>query len=426
MSGECQEMDGNDHDNLRVDDMSSASAVIDICARGDLLLHVKHYNDVGQLYRVSVAILRKASAYFDTLLNPNKFSEGAAIQSQLRELTRSHVDVASMPTSELPRVSISDFGHVPKAKISESAFKLFLDILHNVATSVSVPRTHFIAILALIADRFDAIGPISSYVINSGWKKKPAKQDKNRKSDLQLESLRRQKLLIGLSLGFQDWVHHYSSELIYQGSEKWMSGLVDDDGEAPWWYLPNGVEEELFHRRGCIFETVGSIQSHFLHLYSHTSQRPQCRLGYDSSWQCDSFQLGEMIRFFTRKGTLSMQNTFGKFQDASQYTGNVEDLLSILRQCPTYQIDKNHFHCGPRSGLEAALTSVVPSLSRTGICLHCWRHNRSEDSWAKNPTGGKWYLGMPRLKSVSKDCYDHRSIKAMCTADERDWTPPPA
>lgn len=184
------------------------------------------------------------------------------------------------------------------------------------------------------------------------------------------------------------------------------------------------IIEELSHRRGCILETLGSIQSHFLHLYSHSSPRPQCRLGYDSSWQCDSFQLGEMIRFFTRKGMLSMQNTFGTFQAAPQYIGNMDDLLSSLRQCPTYQIDQNHFHCGPRSRLEPALASIGPTLSRSGICLHCWRHRRNEESWGENPTGGKWYLGMARLPKASQDCHDHRSIKAMCTADERNWTPP--
>ena len=241
MSGELQET-GNHHDSLRLDDdTSSAFAVIETCARGDLLLCAKH-SDVGHAYRVSVATLRNSSAYFDTLLDPNKFSEGAAVQRRLRELSRSHVDVTLLPTSDLPRVSISDFGQVPKAKTSELAVKLFLDILHNPTVSVSVPHPHFIAILALIADRFDATSPISLYVLNCGWKKKPAKPDKNRKSDLQIELLRRQKLLIGLLLGFQDWVYCYSSELIYQGSEKWKSALTADDGGAPWWYLPHGEE----------------------------------------------------------------------------------------------------------------------------------------------------------------------------------------
>lgn len=270
MSGELQET-GIHHDSLPLDeDMSSTFAVIETCARGDLLLHAKH-SDVGQAYRVSVATLRNSSAYFDALLDPNKFSEGAAVQRQLRELSRSHVDVAFLPTSDLPRVSISDLGQVPKAKPSELAFKLFLDILHNPTVSVSVPHLHFIAILALIADRFDATGPISLYVLNSGWKKKPAKPDKNRKSDLQIELLRRQKLLIGLLLGFQDWVYRYSSELIYQGSEKWKSALTDDDGGAPWWYLPHGVEGMYLKglhagRKGQVDHHRGALSPTQLHI----------------------------------------------------------------------------------------------------------------------------------------------------------------
>ena len=166
------------------------------------------------------------------------------------------------------------------------------------------------------------------------------------------------------------------------------------------------------------------MQSHFLHLYSRSSKQPQCRLGYESSWQCDSFQLGELIRYFTRKGTLSMQNTFTPFHDAAQFAGSADDLVLVLQQCPAYQIDKNHSHCGARTRLEPALKSIVPALMHSGICLHCWKRNRGEDSWLENPTGGTWYLGKPKLSRLFQGCSDHRTIKAVCTADERDWTPP--
>lgn len=180
------------------------------------------------------------------------------------------------------------------------------------------------------------------------------------------------------------------------------------------------------HRRVCLLETLGSIQSHFLHLYSHSSRHPQCKLGYDSSWQCDSFQLGEMIRYFVRKGTLSMQNTFA-FHDRPQFAGSAEDFVFILRQCTSYQIDRNHTHCGARNRLEPALRSIVFELSNCGICLYCWKRNRSDESWLENPTGGKWYVGKPKLDTISSGCPAHRTTvttKAICTADERDWTPP--
>lgn len=117
-----------------------------------------------------------------------------------------------------------------------------------------------------------------------------------------------------------------------------------------------------------------------------------------------------------------MSDTFGELQDRQLYTGSLDQLASLLRQIPTYQIDKNHFHCGPRSRLEPALVLLRP-LSNAGICLSCWRNNRAEDSWLENPTGRKWYFGMPKSKKCFDECQDHQSAKVMYTAEERDWTP---
>ncbi len=183
------------------------------------------------------------------------------------------------------------------------------------------------------------------------------------------------------------------------------------------------VTEELYHRRNCIFDTLGSIQSHFLSLYSRNFDQPECRLGYDSSWQCDIFQLGQMIRHLTRKGTLTMQSTYASFQDPPPHPDSIAEFLSILRQCPHYQVNATHSHCGPRAKLEPALQYLVSALSQTGICLRCWKQNQTEESWEKNPVGGKWYLGMPRLRKIFEQCHDHYTAKAVCTAKERDWTP---
>lgn len=165
------------------------------------------------------------------------------------------------------------------------------------------------------------------------------------------------------------------------------------------------------------------MQDYVLGPYLHNFDKPQCRLGYDTSWQCDSFQLGQTIRYLTRKGALSVHGTFAPVPDAPQYADSIEGLLTVLRQCPTYQLD-NHSHCGPRAKFEPVLRSITPALMQIGICLHCWKRNRAEDSWRENPAGGKWYLGMPRLKALHGQCHDHRTAKALCTAEERDWTPP--
>ncbi len=178
--------------------------------------------------------------------------------------------------------------------------------------------------------------------------------------------------------------------------------------------------EELLARRHYVLETISSLQSHFINLYA--SKQPQCKLGYDSSPQCDSFQLGEMVRFFTRKGLLHLQSTFAEPTDNLTYPANMIDLLHALRECPAYQIDKNHTHCGLRSRFYPALESIKP-LSQAGLCLHCWKDGK--DSWLECPTRGMWSPITPRLRPPSESCRDHLSFKAMYTAERRDWTPGP-
>ena len=178
--------------------------------------------------------------------------------------------------------------------------------------------------------------------------------------------------------------------------------------------------EELLCRRQYVLETISSLQSHFIALYA--SRQPQCKLGYDSSPQCDSFQLGEMVRFFTRKGLLHLQSTFAEPTDNLTYSGSMLGLLNTLRECPTYQVDRNHTHCGLRSRFYPALECIKP-ISQVGLCLHCWKDGK--DSWLESPTGGMWSLFAPTLRPPSESCRDHLSFKAMYTAEKRDWTPAP-
>lgn len=249
MAGQDQmmgEIDG-ENDDTKTEGFSSASDTANIDTRGDMVLQVKH-EKYTQLYRVSVAALRKISPYFAVLLDPVKFSEGAAVRTRLTELERSRVDTALVPSVDLPRVSvvISDIGEASKTNISSAAaFRMtfvFLCILHNPDTFIQCPSIHFISILALIADRFDAAAPISLYLKKSGWKQKLSRPTFTHKSKSQLELNRRKKLYAGIIFGFQDWVHQYSAELIYEGSEKWLSGSSEIEEEPPWLYLPYGIE----------------------------------------------------------------------------------------------------------------------------------------------------------------------------------------
>lgn len=129
-----------------------------------------------------------------------------------------------------------------------------------------------------------------------------------------------------------------------------------------------------------------------------------------------------MVRFYVRKGSVSMQNTFGAALDPQPFIGNLDGLISLLRQIPTYQVDKHHVHCGPRTRLEPVLASLA-TFPHIGICLRCWERTR-EDSWLENPTGGHWIYRTFKIGKEVDQCQLHKSVKAMYTADERDWTPP--
>ena len=118
-----------------------------------------------------------------------------------------------------------------------------------------------------------------------------------------------------------------------------------------------------------------SIQSHFLRLYASPGR--QCKLGYDSSAQCDSFQLGEMVRFFTRVKTLQIRSTLFDTSDPPEpFSGNLLDLIDTLRQVPEYQIDKFHTHCGVRTRITLLLDMLQDSPQNIAICLQCWQEDR--------------------------------------------------
>lgn len=228
--------------------------------------------------------------------------------------------------------------------------------------------------------------------------------------------------------------------------------------KARWWDLPDSLEEELSYRRNCLLSVLASIPRHFLRLYivrppqtrsiitssagvgaSFTSnaasalqaaaQGRQCKMGYESSMSCDSYQLGEMIRFLCTKGLLSLVDFSPMSFDRaiSQYDGGenplakvdagngpgsgvvfgppktspggkgvgvdsglggistmeINHFISLLRQCPSYQIDRNHTNCGFRTRIMPLLEYVQAMLSSEVITIKRgeWEKRRDEVSW---------------------------------------------
>lgn len=197
----------------------------------------------------------------------------------------------------------------------------------------------------------------------------------------------------------------------------------------------------MISRREYILETINSLQAHFLYLY--TSGERQCRLGYDSSGQCDSFQLGEMIRFFNRIKTLRLQGTIYDPAEPTHYEGDIDKLIESLRQAPAYQIDRNHAHCGLRVRIIPLLDMIQNQLKLdagsldVGICLECWNRNRTGYAWslAKRPvlwtpsrylTGIRGNTSIPRKsghqRTPSSCLARHIEVRDMFMATDHDWT----
>lgn len=151
---------------------------------------------------------------------------------------------------------------------------------------------------------------------------------------------------------------------------------------------------------------------------------------YDSSAACDSFQLGEMVKFFAAKNLLVLTSPLSVAEEdyPEPYTGDIENLITTLRQCPSWQYDMNHAHCGLRARLVPVLDFVQAMLAfGIGIDRGNWKADRARVSWecVREPQPFRLtraVTGDPRLKmegfltssSLSKDLF---------AAGAWDWTP---
>jgi hypothetical protein len=185
-------------------------------------------------------------------------------------------------------------------------------------------------------------------------------------------------------------------------------------------------------RRSYVLDTIQSIQTQFLKVYA--SGERQCRLGYDSSSQCDVYQLGEMVRFFTKIDTLRLQGAICGGDASDPYHGTIQRLFELLRQSPTYQIDSHHSHCGLRTKLAPLLNQLEPylvisSVSDVGICGQCWLAHRSRYAWSQAKRPVLWRTpvvvstsGKSRGAMGSEVCLEfHVKVRDMFTASSRDW-----
>ncbi|KAB8300115.1 hypothetical protein EYC80_000345 [Monilinia laxa] len=336
-------------------------------------------------YRVRLDILKKHSKYFQHLLGSDTFGEGRAISANSAELSLTGKDPSKLPAEELPRIQITDEDDATRTIGRETVFRDMLKIIHGTDHSTKLITLLYLAILVVMADRYDCMATIARYIAGkfSNFRYPPT-------VDKTTEEVVRQKILIYYHTNQALRLATATKELIVRGSSRWsIYEEADSSFLAAWWDLPEDLEAELSYRRSRIILTISTLQTYFLSLY--TSRTLQCKLGYDSSTACDSFQLGEMVKFLTRKNLLSLipfqavSPEDPEFIWPEAYSGDIEQLLTLLRQCPSYQIDKNHGHCGLRSKLLPALDYINDCIDGgVGIKVQLWKTERSTQTWIPN------------------------------------------
>ena len=220
---------------------------------------VLHFQDskaaLDQRFRCSRDLLRRASPYFEVLLDPTKFNEGREVEHALQELLKDYPDITSIPIDKLPVVVIKDVGEIP-AKDSHrmTALCLFIKILQDVKfgridewIKGSVEPLTLVTLLAIIADRFEAKERVSKHV--KRMDKKLFEDGKKDRGPGRKEINRRKRILTGMLLGLPDWARPSSASLICEGSEYWMQDNlapnaqeIESNEEPLWCRLPGGME----------------------------------------------------------------------------------------------------------------------------------------------------------------------------------------
>ncbi|KAL2259651.1 hypothetical protein VTK26DRAFT_6610 [Humicola hyalothermophila] len=365
-------------------------------------------------YRVQLSVLKHNSKYFDNLLSDTRFAEARSIEAAFEQLSLQNVKPSEAEARHLPVVQIHEDDEATQSAGQESVFADLLMILHRKQSTAAKSVTmHYLAVLALLADRFDCT-PIVSRYLSALKYKWPATQTRLSREDghalsRAAEETLRQKILVSWLLDQPLKMHAATRELVMYGSRRWLvTGEEDEEEEtyrAAWWDLPDGLERELQHRRDCILNTIASVPRHFLRLYT-TSRTRQCQLGYDSSASCDSYQLGEMVKFLVSRGLLFLVDFFSlhssiMYDNSTDTTtaaavADVGHVLATLRQCPSYQIDKHHTNCGLRTRMLPALEHIQAMLSSNVVSV-------SRQAWARDRAAASWFAASTSSSASSWD-----------------------
>ncbi|CBF88523.1 hypothetical protein AN0920.2 [Aspergillus nidulans FGSC A4] len=485
---------------------SSYSSTQVIVHSGDLILQytsLKHAETTHTRWRVSSESLMQSSPYFRALLDPDKFSEGRNLVKQ-RELHKLDVnttvsgDVAGFsgnPSSDqdaLPTLRLPD-DHLPP-RFGPDNIGLFLKVLsfnsfteaerESFEAEVRAQKPSFIAGLIEIADAFNSPETVRECLERAcytlGKPKLPF--TKFTASMLKLNENRiRQSIFIAKFLNHQTVFKMLTHALVVGGSRFWVNGIEPPAPDSPGWhYLSDGLEEELYYRRQSVLNTVTDLQAHFLRIYgalgeptppskpgtlplpnpSPASRQYQCRCGLGNSSACDIFHLGQMTRFFSLRtktifiGSTLLDPDFNPDIENAVIEGEVgtrptdiTSVISLLKQCPDYQIDSNHMACGIRRRFLPALDCIEGFVGDErgllGVNLSYWRKEGNDErrggesnwphfqgSWANRAHRRALLveirlsriMGIPLMSPGSSAAeYREEDARLLFTAKKRNW-----
>lgn len=201
-------------------------------------------------YRVQLAALKQNSKYFDNLLGDTRFAEARSVEERFQELSLQNVKPSEAEAADLPVVQIHEDDEATRSAGQESVFEDLLRILHRKQSTSTAVTMQYLAILAVLADRFACTAIVSRYVSALKYKW-PATQTRVSRDDgpaliRAAEETLRQKILVSWLLDQPLKMQAATRELIMYGSRRW-SLAYDEDEEgttAAWWDLPDDLESE--------------------------------------------------------------------------------------------------------------------------------------------------------------------------------------
>ncbi|KFY86042.1 hypothetical protein V500_07918 [Pseudogymnoascus sp. VKM F-4518 (FW-2643)] len=191
------------------------------------------------LFRVRLDTLTKTSAYFSRLLTDARFQEATKITSTFAALAARDIVPAEAEPADLPRVAITDDDDATHVAGRAPILADLLRILHSgdATSKLSLP---YLAVLALMADRFDCAATVGRYVRGP---KRVLWPQTHGTASFAGEELLRQKVLVAWLLEDRVKFAAASKECVFRGSVRWGGGGGSQSGQVGvWWDLPDGIE----------------------------------------------------------------------------------------------------------------------------------------------------------------------------------------